>query len=270
MGSNFPVAFPSPLTGWPVKESELDIWAQFKLENKTLNLLVECKKNNPIFVDWIFFPDDIESRTRFLLLPEVNVHHELDDKYRVSLHISYANRDVFKRKLNNPVQFASQGRETRGKYAQYQNASDKTKTSNAAIEEAAYQVALATQAMILSTLKVVDEHKNAPPWRQQIFVPVVVTTANLFKCDFEPSQVNPATGEIPYASANLKRCPYLVFFYPLRPHLQDMEASVKGTGKTLVLQHERIPIFIVHSEQFTNFLIDLGKVSTELFSPLPN
>lgn len=53
--------------GWSLKEanfpvehngtaSELDIWAERKYPHSWLVLPIECKKNNPEFVDWIFFP----------------------------------------------------------------------------------------------------------------------------------------------------------------------------------------------------------------------
>src|SRR5205807_818830 len=37
--------------------SNLDIWAERACMASRLLLPIECKKNNPDFVDWIFFPE---------------------------------------------------------------------------------------------------------------------------------------------------------------------------------------------------------------------
>src|SRR5215216_6045661 len=67
--TNVPVSF--PLEGG--KESELDIQAEFNSSGLRVALLIECKKNNPDFVDWIFFPKPmLGSRPRVL---PITVHH---------------------------------------------------------------------------------------------------------------------------------------------------------------------------------------------------
>ncbi len=54
--TNYPVEFPPP--SGPVRghESNLDIRAEHAEGTNVLTLAVECKKHNPEFVDWIFFP----------------------------------------------------------------------------------------------------------------------------------------------------------------------------------------------------------------------
>ena len=39
-----------------VKQALLDIRAELKKDDRVLTLLVECKKNNPELVNWVFFP----------------------------------------------------------------------------------------------------------------------------------------------------------------------------------------------------------------------
>jgi len=52
---NYPVEFPPPNGPWRGKESAVDIRASRDIGDHRLCLLVECKKNNPEYVDWIFF-----------------------------------------------------------------------------------------------------------------------------------------------------------------------------------------------------------------------
>ena len=55
-----PVEFPPPQQSRG-KESNLDIKAELHLDGRDgykniLTLLIECKKNNPGFIKWLFFP----------------------------------------------------------------------------------------------------------------------------------------------------------------------------------------------------------------------
>jgi len=55
---NYPVEFPPTKTPQRGKESSsLDIRAELPIKpEQKLTLLIECKKHNPEFVNWIFFP----------------------------------------------------------------------------------------------------------------------------------------------------------------------------------------------------------------------
>lgn len=46
---NYPVEYQG-------KASNLDIWAEKRVAGARLSFPIECKKNNPEFVDWVFFP----------------------------------------------------------------------------------------------------------------------------------------------------------------------------------------------------------------------
>src|SRR4051794_19913157 len=53
--TNYPVEYPPPNGPLRGKESALDIRAEIQLGDLLLTLTIECKKNNPDFVKWIFF-----------------------------------------------------------------------------------------------------------------------------------------------------------------------------------------------------------------------
>jgi len=61
VSTNYPVAYKPIDSHWTWRESELDIRAihggyQGRSQNRLyLTLLIECKKNNPEFGEWIFF-----------------------------------------------------------------------------------------------------------------------------------------------------------------------------------------------------------------------
>src|SRR6266571_6998402 len=56
--SRYPVEFPPSYTPQAslTKNGELDLWGSCLPPGLKIELLVECKKNNPDYTDWVFFP----------------------------------------------------------------------------------------------------------------------------------------------------------------------------------------------------------------------
>ena len=98
----------------------------------------------------------------------------------------------------------------------------------------------------------------------------LTVSADIFACDFDPSDVDSATGEISYEKVTVKEVPYIYYEYPLPPHLQfppdDLVYTLKTIGSLefLVRKH----ILIVHSGKFTDFLGELA-TQAELFFSSP-
>src|SRR5207248_3223964 len=102
-------------------------------------LIIECKKNNPDFVKWIFFPKTSQG-------PQAVISPQIENSPRPDEAVGWTVRSSLRTGLFVTELAADEARETRADYRSYQR-NDKTKTSNAAITDAAYQVALATQAI---------------------------------------------------------------------------------------------------------------------------
>jgi hypothetical protein len=130
--TQYPVEFPPPTGVWGVKESTLDIRADLDTEDGRLSLIIECKKCNPGFVDWVFFPKQHGEHLR-----QFN-YTFIDNVTRMSAAGWDTTHGLAG--VNEGVPVMSEARETRGSYQNYQKG-DKTKTSNTAITEAAQQVA---------------------------------------------------------------------------------------------------------------------------------
>lgn len=251
--SNYPVAYTSKHS---VKESTLDLRAFTQVSAIRTTLLIECKKNNPDFIEWIFFPPNQQRNTNIILPSLHNVAAEANT-WRASprLHEFYLD-----------IPRADEARETRG---QYQNISterrDKTKTSNSAISEAAYQIALATQAIHLEEAKFSLNESTAGqawqmPWTLQVFLPTIVTSARLFTCEFDPVDVDAASGEIPYEKAKLNEQPYLIYQYTLPYHLQNISEKLADTLTLKDIEtYLRMSIFVVHSKEFNVFLTNIAE-----------
>jgi hypothetical protein len=70
--ANYPVASSFSTSASLSKESSLDLRLEMaKSEDRRPTLLVECKKNNPEFVDWIFFPRSEQQVRPFISLNRI-------------------------------------------------------------------------------------------------------------------------------------------------------------------------------------------------------
>src|SRR5690348_5216365 len=61
--TELPVAYPPLMHALPSNESALDILAELKVGEGIISLLIECKKSNPDFVNWVFFPRESNANT---------------------------------------------------------------------------------------------------------------------------------------------------------------------------------------------------------------
>jgi len=212
--TNHPVMYPLEISyGQRGEESELDIHALSTQRGYPVSLLIECKKNNPNFVDWNFLSHLTKNKDTF----RQSCHRLLFENLSSETSVGRLAAGT----LELPDLFlAGDGRETKGSY-QGNKTGDFTKTSNDAITKAAYQVALATQAIVKRDFLACQpgSSRQALP-TLHYYVPVIVTTARLFRVDFDPAEVDVKTGEIPENKATRTAIKWVVYDYPLPCHLQ--------------------------------------------------
>ena len=243
--SNYPVAFPPRnKEGLEPKESALDVRASSEYRKGKLNLLIECKKNNPEFIDWIFFKKDLRTATEVQAIKDPRnpqtgpAPHYFCQPFRT-------------------LPIADEARETRGTYQAYSDQrSNKTKTSNTAVTDASRQVALATQAIVYEDWRKIRENQGKGEHEIQCFFPLIVTSANLFICNFNPKDVSEGTGEIPFDKVELEEMPYLIYEFPLPHHLQSthLYPDKSSLNPYQLRQHTRLDIAVVNSRKFNDFL----------------
>lgn len=253
VSTNYPVEFPphnGPLMG---EQSTLDIYSQLSKKTIQLTLLIECKKNNPEFIDWVFFMHSDVNRPKHFTgsLIENRAIEGVENKWD-----TFASLSPMRSLEWIPT---SDAWETRGSYLGYKKG-DKTKTSNAAIGQAAHQIALATKAVSdeeLKNSKSLSTHTEIP-YIHQIFIPTIVTTAKLFTCKFDSNDIDEKRGEIPFSKVALKEQPYLLYEYPLPAHLHSTPLDKVGVLKTGNRNFgTRMDILVVNSSKFSEFLSKL-------------
>ena len=101
---------------------------------------------------------------------------------------------------------------------------------------------------------------TSPAWRIKAYIPAIVTTAKLVVCDFDPADVNPVTGEVPFDKATLREVPSVTFEYTLPRHLQFGPADIsRSYGEGLVDLFTRMHLLVIQSGHFADVLKELGK-----------
>lgn len=252
--TNYQVEFPPPKNGVRGRESALGIRAERHDGHKHLTLIIECKKNNPEFVNWVFFPSLSPKHSNRMSVPII-VNKSLPDT-----PVGWEVKTDLTRMHLDGLQYADEARETKGAGQGTPNDKSKTETSNA-VTEAAYQVTLATQAIFWEEVESSSRRgKEASSttqmsWNMQVLLPVIVTSAHLFTCDFDPKEVDAGSGEIPYDKAKLVEHPYLVFTYPLPRHLQYVSEEAANNLPPSQLEHyTRLQIMVVYSGKLKEFL----------------
>ncbi len=77
---------------------------------------------------------------------------------------------------------------------------------------------------------------------------MIVTSANLFTCLFDPNDVDSATGEIDIKKVRLEPCTQVIYTYPLPPQLTPMEIiNQDAPSVDNVLRYGYMDILVVHS-----------------------
>ncbi len=256
VSTNYPVEYPPPNGPWRGKESSLDIRARrFLAEGHVLDVQIECKKANPDYVNWVFFgKGGATSPIPFRTAASINAVNEKEAGAWTSTLLMQDGR--------TDMSIASDAREVRGDYLKHQG-SNKTKTSSAAIQDAAYQVAIANRAVVQEDIELlskarVSAHHPAPPWTRKTYMPVIVTTARLFQASFTVRDVDLNSGEIAFSAVSLTSVTNLVYEYPLPKHLQHSPADPLPALSGFELESfTRMDIIVVQADSLARLLSGL-------------
>jgi hypothetical protein len=258
VSTNYPVSYPAPNGPFKGNESNLDIRAESYVGNTRLTLLAECKKRNLELVNWIFFP-----RNPYSIRDYSHSLNIIDNQLKSEPETGWKSQTSIITQNSTDAIVTEEARETRASYMNFKGKDEtKTKTANDRITDAAYQVALATQAIIgeeaFYSEKMAAYSPTKLPYGRQSFIPLIITNAQLFLCTYDPTDIDVITGEIPLDKAKLSNCPYLIYEYPLPKHLQkgpqDLALAIANNNLELFT---RLHIFVVNIQTLSSFLASL-------------
>lgn len=203
-------------------------------------LVVECKRASSSIKNWVFPEVDKRHRYRpWFLLGEFNL--EAQEKAH---EINYLLRDLIQ--FPNLGYYQNYELVTQGFEFNKDNTSI-NRQQNEKIYNSLKQVNTGLRALTARPLEEELLHVLKPN-KKAIFIPVVVTTANLFCAQLDPGKVNIAEGEIDPADVLLSPKEWVTFSFPT-PDYMSFAKSI-----------ERMPTFVVNANSWSKFLKNVQDV----------
>ena len=246
-----------------LEETSIDVIAAASSEGSDklgFKLCIECKKLDPSYSDWIFFDPgskrpmniitkDITSKG-FVSLFKIPGTSRCGNEIHIDLN-RFESWDPFKHLISNSSIAVSNKKIPKLTY----------ETKKSLIDNAARQIIKGSYGFILNDIQQQILSGVGYEHRTVVFVPIVLTTANLTVCKIDPLDINPVTGYIEkepsYEKINsiIYECgtPKSVRF----PHPQFNQLSVEHKRAV-----QKWHVLIFSPEGFVSFLKDLK--STDL------
>jgi hypothetical protein len=209
----YPVAFPPG--NWPIvgKEGRLDIRVEKRFPERRIVLAVECKKADPDYKDWVFFPkghDESIKSAQVIRKEKDGATTSTTGRDRWEITTAIVGFDT------GPT--CQDARELKAEHRK----TNSWKSATERIEKACYQAAQATQALVIEIGRrqgLLLDHQMEPEVTTAV-MPMVVTTANLLLCHFDAKHVSLLTGEIDWTQVSYEAVNLIILEYPLPVHLQ--------------------------------------------------
>lgn len=259
---------------WIVKEKEvpvvlanqttrLDIVAEFSASVR-LNLAIECKKVDPTFKSWLFFVErqhgtgDHSYIERYQRVPLVIDSLQKIENTSTRQHLKwfFTPKDNRSQVIPHPVCYDGYeikfDRGKRGKlnFKQIHKSARKVK-----IEDACNQVLLGSRGFVLEVERRLVGNPNQP--FLDLFLPLIITTADLYTCDVDSQNINLQTGEVTdNTEVKLESQKWLVYNY--KPaFLVEQPGPItfaNNPSKGIPGLDYMMSVFIVNAEYLSEFL----------------
>lgn len=217
-------------------EGAIDVFAVANIKEDTLLCLcIECKKANPEQKHWVF-----EMRTTGSeIYPFVYYDNKIGElNYEKNIFfpsLNYPGMDHFDRAIQ-AFQFKTKS-----------GALSRNMTEMA--HHSLKQANQAVKAIAPSPNEVFKVLSSGP--KNILFLPVVVTTANLWTTKYNPQDVSWKTGELKASKIGLESRDWVHFEFPLPVNLKLKDKDAK--------EYEKRPTFVVKANKFSTFVTGLVK-----------
>jgi hypothetical protein len=232
------------------KETSIDVLCGRIVNNIHYIPCIQVKKLNPKYVDWCFFREDnLQNELRvvtkslggdglvdLLTIPQTDrgdpvVHIQIEKISIPSFSIICSDYGIALHK--DPSQ-------------------KKYKFQNSSLNDAATQCIEGTYGTIVNALVHQVSTGDGYNITSQIFIPIIVTNANLFYCDYDVNNINSGTGEI--SELNFNQVDHIVYEYPL-PMTVQFPKSILGSRSVVQMKMSiRWPVLIVNPKGLEDLL----------------
>lgn len=227
----------------PNHSGTIDIVADcFRNDDRHLLLAIEAKKANPQIKNWIFIKDNHVQYHRF---------------YKPSF-VSLNNKDMT---IEHETTFRKLGYSSSINYDKCINAfeSNSKFRLNRSSEEKIYkpllQIHRGINGLIHGHIQNGKLQARTFQLNQCVYIPVIVTTADLFIAEYDPENVILPEGELdPKKQHNLEKKKWVTYEFPLSEDLKNIEAD------NAIVSPEKLTTFIVDAQHWKEFIENIANI----------
>lgn len=242
------------------EELSLDIYAGNKKQFGFLRLVIEVKKKNPDYVDWCFLQLEKKKEPMRVINKSINAAHGYPTLFHVGETTRYGNElfvqiDQFpqwtylKKEVSD---FAIALKEKKVGKEYYK--SEKTEIDRSVIQILKGLYGTINEHVIHQVVSG-KGYDNLP----DIYIPIIVTNANLFLVDFDPNDINDETGQISknpnYISVNS-----IIYEYPTPKTIQYPEPLNAQLNEISRLRLLKSQVLIMNTKGFSEFLSEIESI----------
>jgi hypothetical protein len=283
-------------SGWEVLAEEfpissyrsygsLDIWAALSRSGKGMNLLIECKKSHPDYRKWIFLskpgPSSLSFPVAKMRKDSLKLSDPKIDPYKsrqlanleaaVEPNISTGFIDVEQGRMGIDT-YAYGAREIKldadiKRIVQsYEEANRiRERPPQERIYHGCHQLSLAIKSVMLEELRLMEKHTYIGIPDHKVFIPILVTNAELVSCFVDTTGIDLHTGEIQREDAvRFTQVDELAYHFPLPKESYLYPQDVTGDRHVQFLESasqmekfKKLFIIVVRSSHLKKFLNDL-------------
>jgi len=216
----FPFTYPRSSDYSIGKAGVLDIYAFTKHSDSDMMIcaLVECKKAHPEFKTWIFFNKQTANNLGFIQIHEGQSEVQFCKPYFPSTTplLTYDAREVQTNKVK-----ISHG-----------------KNEDNRIQYGSYQISHAVVGIIEDMLRMRSLGLRKYSVAIQLIFPVIITTAELYVCQYSPSDVN-ELGDLKHKDEMYTKVEWLLYEYPLPDYLKLPHPDLADRKRQIIVVNSR-------------------------------
>jgi|GEM_PF-2828294 len=252
-----------------ILEGTADIFAAIEIKaNLTLSLVIECKRANEKQKHWVFETRDNEDELPYPFWYYNSSKYFIDYSYNILFpSLGYRGMKYFdqaiqafefkdvqgKPNVNSPEIALSQNMQEKV-YVALRQAQEGL--SGLYVSHAAEDLANGRNRETVRKMDIAQKVNLITKNGSILYLPIVVTTANLWTMDYDPSEINRLSGTIPADKLTLTEKKWIHYEFPLPDLLQVEGMTIDGKDTP-----RKSPIFVVNAKAFDEFIEGIKKDS---------
>lgn len=242
------------------EELSVDIYAGKTLHYANIRLVIEVKKKNPDYVDWCFLQHDSKQVSMRVIKKSITNDGNPTlfdigetDKHGNHIFVQISEFPQYGYFKNDVADFALALKQNQNIDREYHK-SEKTEVDKSVIQILKGLYGTVIEDVIHQVVSG-EGYENKPI----IFIPIIVTNANLYLVDFNPDDINPETGEITNDPTYMAR-DSIIYEYPNPKTIQypePLNARLNALSRSRLLKSH---VLIMTPKGFSAFLSSIDNI----------